>query len=46
MIKVMQQKYNYSERSAIKIALYVIDQNLPERYKEFFSLRLSFDKGK
>jgi hypothetical protein len=37
MIKVMQQKYNYSERGAIKIALYVIDQNLPERYKDFLA---------
>jgi len=37
MIKVMQQKYNYSERGVIKIALYVIDQNLPERYKDFLA---------
>jgi predicted Ser/Thr protein kinase len=37
MIKVLHEKYQYSERGAIKIALYIIDQNLPERYKEFLA---------
>jgi predicted Ser/Thr protein kinase len=35
MISVMCDKYGYSERGAIKITLYIIDRNLPERHKEY-----------
>lgn len=37
MINILHDKYKYSERGAIKIALYIIDQNLPEKYKEFLA---------